>query len=310
MKSSITPMFPMPSRWSRFKLQLLKDYRSWLLIGPSLILFSFFIWVPLLSNVYLSFFDSVGFNATSFVGFANYRAILQDSLFLTALTNTVSYTLWSLLIGFIIPIVLAILVSEMVHFKGLFKTGLYIPNVVPGIATVILWTLMMDPNPGGFFNLLLAQIGVDPQPWLSNPDMAIPLIILTMTWKGAGATMLIYLATLQTVDPTYYDAARLEGANLWQRFWYVTLPYLMNNVKLLFILQIISVFQVFYEPFVMTHGGPNNATLSLTQLMHRYAFIDGNASYGAALGVIISLILMVLSVIYHLLSRDKGETHQ
>ena len=119
--------------------------------------------------------------------------------------------------------------------------------------------------------------------------------------------MLIYLATLQTVDPTYYDAARLEGANLWQRFWYVTLPYLMNNVKLLFILQIISVFQVFYEPFVMTHGGPNNATLSLTQLMHRYAFIDGNAAYGAALGVIISLMLMILSVVYHLASREKGE---
>lgn len=283
-----------------------KDLLSWIVILPSLILFAFFVWEPLISNVRLSFYKTSNFDAVNFVFFDNYIAVLEDKLFLYALTNTLLYTFFSLVIGFLVPIFLAILVSELVHFKGFIKSALYIPNMIPGLAAVLVWTVMMDPNPSGFFNIVLNTLHLPTYEFLGNREAVIPLIILTMTWKGAGATMLIYLASIQTIDNSYYEAARLEGAGFFDRIRYVLLPAIIPNIKLLLIMQIISVFQVFFEPFAMTGGGPNYGSLSLTQLIYTYAFEKRNAGMSSALGVIVSLALLILSSLYfYLESRGK-----
>lgn len=280
---------------------------GWLIVLPGLILLAFFVWIPLISNVSLSFYEAQGYTKQQFVGLAKYAEVLADPVFQRALINTVLYVVWSLIIGFMAPIVFALLLSEVVHFRGLFRTAIYFPNIVPGLAAAIMWKFMFDPDPGGMVNGLLAKIGVAPQPWLGSATWVIPLIVLTMTWKGAGATTLIYLAAIQSISKTLYEAARVEGATVWQRLRYITLPSIAPSVRLLFILQIISVFQVFYEPLVMTGGGPNNASLSLLQLIYRYGFVRGDVAKAAALGVIVALALLVLTGFYWMVNRRMAQ---
>jgi len=290
---------------SKMKQMVKKNLGGWLIMLPSIALFLFFIWVPLASNVSLSFFETAGYTKIKFVGFEKYMEVINDPVFIKAFINTFKYTFWSLVIGFFIPILLALFLSEIIHFKGFFRTMIYFPNIVPGLAVVIMWKFLFDPDPNGAINAMLQTFDVASQPWLNSQTWVIPLIVLTMTWKGAGATTLIYLATLQGIDSTYYEASRLEGANLWQRIRYITFPHLFPLIRMLFILQIITVFQVFYEPLVMTSGGPNNSSISLLQLIYKYAFTTGDTSKAAALGVIVALMLFTLTIIYLKITKEK-----
>jgi multiple sugar transport system permease protein len=234
-----------------------------------------------------------------FVGLKNYIDVFHHPDFLPAVRNTFSYTGWSLVIGFFIPIILAILINEIVHAKGLFRVGIYFPNIVPGLATVMMWSFIFKPGDVGVLNVLLGKIGIEPLGWLSNPHLTIPLIVLTMTWKGAGATALIYLASLQSINQELYEAAIIDGAGIWHRIRYVTLPSLRNLASTLLILQVISVFQILYEPLVMTNGGPNNASISIMQLVFKYAFEKFDYPKAAAVSVIISIFLITLTAVYN-----------
>ncbi len=282
-----------------------KNLGGWLIMLPSIVLFLFFVWLPLFENISLSFYSTIGYTKEKFVGLAKYKEVLNDTVFVKAFINTIKYTVWSIIIGFFIPIILSFLLNEIIHFKGFFRIMIYFPNIVPGLAVVIMWKFLFDPDPNGALNAILKVIHIPPQPWLNSQFFVIPLIILTMTWKGAGATTLIYLASLQGIDDTYYEAARLEGANLWQRIRYITVPHLLPTIRMLFILQIISVFQVFYEPLVMTDGGPNNSSVSLLQLIYDYAFTSGDTAKAAALGVIVALMLFILTFIYLKFTKVK-----
>jgi len=283
-----------------------KNAKAWAIMLPSLVLFAFYIWVPLFQNISLSFYKTAGTTKVKFVGLEQYRLLFQSADFLKALGNTFEYALWSLVIGFLLPIVIALILNEVVHLRGLFRTMIYFPNIVPGIAVAIMWTFLFDPNPYGVLNSLFKTNNL----WLNNEKAVIPLIVFTLTWKGAGATSLIYLANLQTIDKVYYEAARLEGASAWQRFWHVTLPHLKGQIKLLLIVQIISVFQVFYEPLVMTKGGgPNGASSTLVQLIYQIAFEEFDAGKAAALSVIVALILFMLTGLYFYLSKERRKQH-
>jgi multiple sugar transport system permease protein len=277
-----------------------RDLIGWGLMFPSILLFIFFVWWPLGSNIGLSFFSSVGFSADKFVGFANYETVFQDPIFLKALLNTLKYVGWSLLIGFLIPIFLGLLLSEVVHFKGFFRTVLYFPSMISGIAVVIMWSFLFDPNAIGPLNAIITAYGGTPFRFLDDANWVIPLIVITMTWRGAGGTMLIYLSALQTIDNSLYEEARIEGAGFFQRIRYVTIPHITPTIKTLLILQIISVFQIFYEPLVMTSGGgPNGASESLMLLAYQYAFNEPTrASLSSATSVILSVFIVLLTLIY------------
>lgn len=292
---------------SNIQKTLKKHWFAYILMIPSIMLFVFYVWAPLSSNILLSFYTSIGYERNEFIFLDNYKEVLADPVFLAALLNTFKYLFWSIVIGFILPIILAILLNEIIHLKGFFRAIVYFPNVVPGLAAIILWLFLYEPSSAGIFNVMLDLIGQESSTWLNNQSLVIPLIVLTMTWKGAGATTLIYLAVLQSVDQTYYEVSRLEGASIFQRVRHVTIPHLLPTIRVLFILQIISVFQVFYEPLVMTDGGPNNASISLFQLIYRYAFRQGDAAKAAALGVIVALLLMIFTVLYLKISQRKED---
>lgn len=282
-----------------------KNISGWLIMAPTLILFAFFVWEPLLASIRLSLYSAKGMRTVEFVGFKNYIDVFHHPDFFPAVRNTFSYTIWSLLIGFLVPIIMAVIINEMVHAKGLFRVGIYFPNIVPGLATVMMWAFIFRPGKTGVLNIILGSMGVQPQVWLSNPKLTIPLIVLTMTWKGAGATALIYLAALQGINPELYEAAIIDGAGIWKRIVHVTVPNLRNLIRSLVILQVISVFQILYEPLVMTNGGPNNASISIMQLVFKYAFEKFDYPKAAAVSVIISLFLVTLTAVYNKFSKEQ-----
>lgn len=288
----------------KFKKQ---DLLGWLIMLPALVLFAFFVWEPLIENVRLSLFTATRFQIEDFVGLSNYRRVLRNPDFIAAFKNTFSYTLWSLIIGFVVPIIIGILISETVHLKGLFRVGVYFPNIIPGLATIWIWSYFFTPNPTGVLNILLGKIGIAPLQWLNNPQWTIPLIVITLTWKSAGATALIYMANISSISPDLYEAATIDGAGLWSRIRYITLPSVMGLAKTMLILQVLSVFQIMYEPMVLKNGGPNNASISLMMLVYRYAFRDFDFPAAAALSVMICIILIILSGIYMKATASKEE---
>jgi multiple sugar transport system permease protein len=289
----------------RSRLYGAKNVSGWLIMLPPLILFAFFVWIPLLESVRLSLYRATGTRLIKFMGLRNYSYVFKHPDFFPALRNTFSYTLWSLVIGFLVPIVLAIVINELRLSKSFVKTSVYIPNVVPGMAMVLLWSFIFKPGNTGILNILLSIVNIPSQPWLTNPRWTIPLIITTLTWKGAGATTLLYIAGLQGIDPELYEAAIIDGADIFKRLRYITLPCIYNLARTLLILQIIAVFQILYEPLVLTNGGPNNASISIMQLVYNFAFMKFEYPNAAAVSVIISLILIVLTALYFRISRRQ-----
>jgi len=278
---------------------VLRDLGGWAVMLPGIILFLFYIWEPLLESLRLSFFTTKRFSAETFVWFDNYLYMMRHPDFLAALRNTFGYTVWSLVIGFLVPPVMAVIIHELTRGKNLLRTAIYLPNIVPGLATVFLWKFLFSADKAGGVNTLLQYLGTGPFAYLSNPTWVIPIIVLTMTWKGAGATTLIYLAGLQSINPEHYEAAIIDGAGVWQRMWNITVPNLFNLGRTLLILQIIAVFQILYEPFVMTNGGPNNASISLMLMVYRRAFEMYEFGRAAALSVIVAAILICLTLVYN-----------
>lgn len=282
-----------------------KDVTGWLIMLPTILLFAFFVWEPLIESIRLSLYTAKGIRLNEFVGFENYGKVLRHPDFLAAFSNTFIYILWSLLIGFVVPVIMASLITETTHFKSFFRVGVYLPNIMPGLATVLMWGFFFRPGNTGVLNILLDKIGVAPQIWLTNPKWTIPLIVAAMTWKGAGATALIYMAGISNINPELYEAATIDGAGILNRMRFITIPSIFALGKTMLILQIIAVFQIIYEPLVMTNGGPNNASISIMQLVYNYAFRDFNYPMAAALSVMMSLVLIILSGLYFKLTASK-----
>lgn len=254
---------------------------AWLIMLPSLVLMLFFVWEPLFESVVMSLYKTRNIELVNFIGFKNYISVMGKDDFLQALTNTFSYTFWSLLLGFFLPMVLALLIGETVRSKSFFRTVAYLPNMLPGLAVVILWSAFFSGEKSGVLNILLSHLGIAPQTYLTRSEWVIPIIILIATWKGAG---------------------------IWQRIIHIMIPAIKKLAGTLLILQIISVFQIMYEPMVLTKGGPDNASLSLMQLMWQYAF-GGSMNYGkaSAVAVIVTLILLVMTAIYSYFDRKESD---
>lgn len=281
---------------------------SWLIMLPSIVLFAFFIWVPMLQAVQMSFYTTRNVHLEDFVLFRNYISIFRTPDFWQALRNTLMYTLWSLLIGFLIPIAMALVIGETVRAKGFFRTASYLPNVLPGLAAIILYRMFFSAERAGVFNVIRNWFGAEPASYLTEMGLVIPLIVIISTWKGAGATALIYMAGLSSINPELYEAATIDGAGVWKRLRHITLPAIFNLGSTMMILQIIAIFQILFEPMALTAGGPDNASLSLMLQMWRYAF-GGRMEYGkaSALSVLISILLLAFTAVYSFVNRRKTD---
>ncbi len=289
-------------RKKNWKSTLKKNLVGWAFMIIPLALFAFFVWYPMGRNIILSFQD--GYEDAKFVGFANFQAIFEDPTFLSALKNTFLYILWSLVIGYLIPVILGFLLSEVIHAKGFFRIVLYLPCMISGMAVVFLFNSMYGDSSTDLFNVIITKLGFESHPWKGSTSLIIPLIVLAMTWKGAGSTALIYLSAFQSIDDSMYEAARSDGASSWQRFWRITIPALRGTMLTLLVLQIISVFQVFYEPLIIgPKGGPLDSSMSLMLLSYLYAFEDFEYGKSAACAMVLGGIIILFTIGYAFLDR-------
>jgi multiple sugar transport system permease protein len=295
-------------RWPRVRARLSRDGLSTLVfLLPLLVIFGLFSWFPIIRAFVMSLQETNLVSTPTFVGLENFTRVLADPVFGLAVRNTAYFALLALVIGFPIPIVLAVIMSETRRGKGLLSALAYLPVVVPPVVSVLLWRFFFDASPTGVFNTILGWNGLGPLPWLQNSASAMPSIVMEATWAAAGGTVIIYLAALLSVPPELYDAAEVDGASIWQKVRNVTLPQLRGVLFVTLILQLIATAQVFTEPFLFTGGGPANSTTTVLLLIYKYAFqnsLGGEYGMAAALSIMLAAFLAVFTAGYFWLTRS------
>jgi len=280
---------------------------AWIFILPSIVFLYITIWRPVGMGAIYSFFKLKGFTPVEFVGFDNYAKVLTDTNFTRALLNTVQYVLWELVLGFIPPVFVAIMLNEVRGGHKMLKFAIYFPTIVPGVVSAMMWRLMYEPNTGGLINNILSRIGVESYLFLNSPTSVIFWICLSACWGSLGGNMIYYLAGLQGINSELYEAASIEGAGVFKRMWHITLPQISGILLLFIIRMVIKVFQTFEAPLMMTDGGPNGASMTLGLQSYRYAFENFKVEYALALGMVMFVILIGITIFYFRL-QNKIDT--
>ena len=273
---------------------------------PFLVIFGLFAWFPIVRAFVMSVEDTNLVSEPIFVGLENFQRVLADPLFGIAVRNTAWFAILALVFGFPIPIILAVVMSEVRRYRGVYSALAYLPVVVPPVVSVLLWRFFYNASPDGVFNTILGWFGLGPLPWLQSAGTAMPSIVIEATWAAAGSTVIIYLAALVGVRPELYDAAEVDGASVWQKIRYITLPQIRNVLFVTLLLQLIATAQLFTEPLLLTSGGPANSTMTVLLLIYKYAFqnsLGGDYGMAAALSLMLAAFLAVFTAGYYWLTR-------
>jgi len=288
---------------SRRRINWQKQGVAYLFLLPALIVFTLVTWYPIVSTILYSFqkVNVAGFQG--WVGFSNYVRMFGNPIFYTAWKNTLVYVLLSLVMGAMVPIVLALIINEMRGLSSFFQTIVYLPTLIPIAVGLIVWRQIYAPT-GGILNSLLKLVDIAPQLWLQDPHLAKPALIIIMTWVGAGGATLLYLYALREIPPELFEAAELDGFTVFQRIRYIALPLLRSRIQIMLVLQVITVAQVFTEPFILTNGGPASSTTSPVLEIYNIAFTRTDFGLASAWGVSMLLALSLFSVLYVVFTRE------
>jgi len=275
-----------------------REIKSWVFIIPAFVLIITFVFYPMIQALFTSFQTGLG-NNLSFGGLDNYRRLLTDTIFRRALTNTLLY----LVIQVPIMVLLALILSTMLNdrklkFKGVFRTAIFLPCVTSLVASSIIFRSLFSFD--GFVNAALLNLNIigDPISWLTNPFWARTLIIIAITWRWTGYNMVFYLAGLQGIDGSIYEAAEIDGAGAFAKFKSITLPLLRPIILFTTINSTIGTLQLFDEPFNITDGGPANATITISHYIYNVLFrYTPNFGYAAAISYVIVALIVLLAFI-------------
>jgi len=276
---------------------------AYLLLLPWIIGFTVFHAGTIIASFVISLFDTDLLSPPTFVGLQNYVTLFtEDERFQKALQVTSLYTLGSVPLQILLALGLALLLNQQVAGLGFWRTLFYVPSVMSGVAIALIWQWFYHPDLG-LFNTLLGNIGISGPRWLYSQQWALPSIIIMNVWS-IGPLMLIFLAGLKGVPREYYEAAQIDGANNWQQFTTITIPLLSPQLLFNTVISIIGSYQIFSSSFVMTQGGPNNATLTLVLYMYSRGFLMARFGYAAAVACVLFLIILILTVIVLRSSRS------
>jgi multiple sugar transport system permease protein len=282
------------------------------LLAPGLTVIGVFFLLPVAAALLLSFTDFdiyalADLGNLRFIGLGNYRRLLADAAFWTALRNTFYFALVGGPLSVLVSLVAALLLeSRLARWRGLFRTVFFAPVVTTLVAVAVVWRYLYHPR-FGLLNRSLGWFGLPAIDWLGNPRWAMPAIILLAVWKNFGYNMIVFLAGLQNIPVTLYEAARIDGAGWWRQLRHITLPMLGPTFLFVSVITLIGYFQLFTEPYVMTRGegGPVNSTLSVVLLMYKHGFRYWNMGYAAAVAFVLFLVILGVTAL-QLLVRRRG----
>jgi len=287
----------------RRRINWQKQGVAYLFLLPALIVFTLVTWYPIVNTILYSFQRVNVGGVQGWVGFSNYVRMFGNPIFYTAWENALIYVLLSLLMGAMVPIILALIINEMRGLSSFFQTIVYLPTLIPIAVGLVVWRQIYAPE-GGILNSLLKLVDIPPQLWLQDPLLAKPALIVIMTWIGAGGATLLYLYALREIPPEIFEAAELDGFSVFQRIRYIALPLLRHRIQIMLVLQVITVAQVFTEPFILTSGGPANSTTSPVLEMYNAAFTRTDFGLASAWGVSMLVTLAAFSILYVVFTRE------
>jgi len=276
-----------------------------LFLLPALVLFLLFVVYPIFRSVYFSTFDWKGLGAaTKNIGLGNYKKILADEVFLKSVKNVLIIIVLSLGLQLPAAIVLANMVGRDLPGRGLFRTIFFLPYVLSEVNTGIMWMLLYNPDPErGFFNGILVQLGLHSVNWLADMKIVLFAVFITLTWKYFGFHLLLYLTGLQNIPREIEEAARIDGATSIQSFFRITLPLLGSTIITSVYMSVLGSVQQFILVWVMTRGGPVNASETMATYMYRFGLVRFQFGYGAAVAIIMFIICVIFSLIYRQLTN-------
>jgi multiple sugar transport system permease protein len=273
-------------------------------LSPNLVLLGLFVFVPLVGTVVISLQKTDGFGSGTFVGADNYLRLVGDPLFWRSAANTVLFTLLVTPISMGLGLLAAVLLNSVLPARPALRSAVIVPMAISGVATALMGLLIFDEN-SGLINLLLRSVGLPGVSWQSGGAAAFASVVLVTLWWRVGFNMLIYLAGLQGVGPDVYEAGRLDGASTWQLFRHLTVPLVGPSSFFLLIMNVIYSFQVFDLVFVMTGGGPENATSVLVTYAYDNGFVTRDQGYAAAIGLVLLLIMLAFTAVQWRISRTR-----
>ena len=285
-----------PSRWRRLGYER-RRAAAWML-APALVHLTIWIGIPTVATFVLAFTNyDVLAGTISWAGLSNFREIFSDPTWNLSIWHTVVYTFFTVPVAMVIAVVIAVLLNNNLRGRAWYRAAFFLPHITATVAIALVWMWMFEPNIG-LFNAVLDLVGIRGPAWLSDPAWAMPAVILVSVWKGIGLKMLIYLAALQSIPTELYEAADVDGASKWRKFFAITLPLLRPATFFVFIVSLIDSFQVFEQVYVLTpDGGPANATTVMTFEIYKSAFGEFRISTACAQSLVLFVFLLVLTLI-------------
>lgn len=305
-----TTAAPVPPRGRRHRRLGWEQRRAaWLMLAPALVHLIWWIGIPVVATFVLAFTNyDVLAGTASFVGFDNFVELFSDDVWNGAIWHTIVYTFFTVPVAMAIAVIVAVLLNQKLRARAWYRAAFFLPHITATVAIAMVWMWMFEPRVG-LFNAVLEWFGLTGPAWLSDPNTAMPAVIVVGVWQGIGLKMLIYLAALQSIPTELYEAASIDGASQRRQFWSITLPLLRPATFFVFVVSMIGAFQVFEQVYVLTAGGPANATTVMTYEIYRTAFSEFRIGLACAQSLVLFAFLLVLTLISRRMTgRDDHET--
>jgi len=280
---------------------------GWSFLLPNFAGFAVLTLVPVALLFYYAFTEWNVFGGAEWTGLANVRQLMHDHSFRTALRNTLYYTVFHIPLTLVAALALALLLNRRLRGVAFFRTVAFFPYITSIVALAQVWNMLFSPGYGPI-NAVLRGIGVaNPPGWTTSADWSMPAVIIVGTWREMGYYMLLFLAGLQTIPSQLYEAAKVDGANAWQRFRAVTLPGLRPTTFFVVVMLTIGSFKVFDVILVMTNGGPGQSTLVLSQYIYQKGFVENQFGYASTVSIALFLICFVVTIVQFLINRRGND---
>lgn len=309
--SQSTEMLSKPKKQKRrtpgISLKMRETIAAYLFLAPFLAFFSIFVVRAVVLAVRMSFFNWKILPPTQeFIGFQNYLELINDDVWWIALQNTIIFTIITVIGTTVVGLIAAVALVRPIRGQGFFRVLLYMPSLLSVGALGLIWVWLLN-NQFGVVNYFLSFINLGPYNWLGDPNLVLPALSLTTIWWGFGFPMLIFIAGLQGIPEQLYEAARIDGANGRQIFFRITLPLLRPTILFVTVTGVISHFQVYGQPFIMTAGGPGRASYTVIFYLYQVAWTSFRMGYGAAVAVAIALIMATMTIVQFMFFNERVE---